>query len=75
MTRYYFEISHSGISCPDEEGEDFPNVKAALDAARRLGSELALELPELRGLSITVSDEQCGTVGNILVSVPKAALQ
>jgi len=75
MPLYYFGISHSGISCPDEEGEDYPNVETALDAARRLAAELAHELPELHGLTVTVSDEHGQTVCSTLILVPKAMLQ
>jgi len=75
MPRYYFEISHSDISCPDEEGDDYPNVEAAVGMARKLEAELALELPELHGLTITVLDEQGAAVGSTLISAPKPMLQ
>jgi hypothetical protein len=70
-----FEISHSGISCPDDEGEDYPGVEAALDVARRLAAKLALELPELQELTITILDESGDTVGSMLISPPKPVLQ
>jgi len=75
MPRYYFGISHSGISCPDDEGEDYPGVEAALDVARRLAAELALELPELHGLTITILDESGDTVGSMLISPSKPVPQ
>lgn len=75
MPRYYFEISHSGISCPDDEGEHYPGVEAALDVARRLAAELALELPELHRLTITILEESRETVGSMLISPPKPVLQ
>ena len=70
-----FEISHSGISCLDDGGEDYPGVEAAFDVARRLAAKLALELPELQELTITILDESGDTVGSMLISPPKPVLQ
>ena len=76
MPHYYFEVSHSGFSCGDDEGQTFPSPQAALDAARRLAAELAIELPELSGFSITVSDDRGEIIGRALISSPpKVVLQ
>ena len=43
---------------------------------RRLAAELAIELPELSGFSITVSDDRGEIIGRALISSPpKAVLQ
>ena len=75
MPRYFFEVSDGKVMYTDEDGMRFPDRDTACDAGRRLAAELALDLPELHGFAVVISDEKGELVHSVAVSPPIGKFQ
>jgi hypothetical protein len=64
MARYFFHFTN-GRTLRDHEGEDLPDLVAAIAHAARIAAELASE-PESQVLAVSITDEH----GNELAYMP-----
>jgi hypothetical protein len=65
MPRYYFHIT-GRFEVEDDEGEEFPDVAAAMVLALRMASELASDRDNYRGCFVRVTDDK----GDELARIP-----